>query len=77
MWRPTYIPTCIPYPRGTGLLFAIIEEEPGEESDASNYSVESRSFSIGEHQKQKAESEVTVVSLIMERRRSVGRSGSA
>jgi hypothetical protein len=54
IWRPTYIP----YPRGVGLPFAIIEEEePLEESSESCYSAESAPLSG--QQREEAESRPT------------------
>ena len=59
MWRPKYIP----HSRGTGLPFAIIEEEePPEESDESCYSAESGSLCSEERQGKKTESRATGVS---------------
>ena len=78
MWRPTHIP----YSRGTGLPFAIIEgEEPPEESDESCYSAESGSLSSGEEQQgTKTESRATdgseesdVVDRKKRKRRSMGK----
>jgi len=59
MWRPTHVPCQ----RGTGLPFAIIEEEePLEESDEPCYSAESGSSSTEEQQGNKIETRPTVVS---------------
>ena len=60
MWRPTTT-TYVPYPRGVGLPFAIIEEEEppegGEEGSSdhasSYYSAESGSLSSQEQEKEK------------------------
>jgi hypothetical protein len=60
IWRPT-MTTYVPYPRGAGLPFAIIEEEEppeGEEEESSDhessyYSAESGSLSSQEQKKEK------------------------